>query len=90
MPRAANAGKLAAVRGIGPKTIDHFKILCGEQETAAVDVHLLRFLEQAGVPARDCEEARTTIAQAATLLGVSTARLDHSIWTDMSTAGKTW
>ena len=41
-----------AVRGIGPKTIDYFKILCGEQDTAAVDMHLTRFLEQAGVRVR--------------------------------------
>lgn len=86
----ANADKLAAVRGIGPKTIDYFKILCGEEDTAAVDVHLLRFLERAGVETHDYEEARATIAQAASLLGVSAARLDHSIWTYMSRAGRTW
>ncbi len=45
----ANIAKLAAVRGIGPKTIDYFNILCGEQDTAAIDMHLTRFLEQAGV-----------------------------------------
>ena len=81
---AANAAKLAAVRGVGPKTIDYLKILCGEEETAAVDVHLLRFLEQAGVRAQDYESARTTITQAAGLLGVSVACLDHSIWMYMS------
>ena len=86
----ANVAKLAAVRGIGPKTIDYFKILCGEQGTAAVDVHLMRFLEQAGVRATSYEQARAVIAGAAAELGVSAARLDHSIWTYMSKAGRTW
>jgi hypothetical protein len=86
----ANVAKLAAVRGMGPKTIDYFKILCGEQDTAAVDLRLMRFLEQASVQTRDYEQARAAIAEPAALLGVSAARLDHSIWTYMSKAGRTW
>jgi thermostable 8-oxoguanine DNA glycosylase len=85
----AHVAKLAAVRGIGPKTIDYFKILCGEQDTAAVDVHLMRFLELAGAHARDYVQAREVIAGAAAELGVSAARLDHSIWTYMGKAGRT-
>ena len=84
-----NAARLLAVHGIGPKTVDYFKILCGEQDTAAVDVHLTRFIEQAGVRVTSYEQARTVIAEAARLLGVTAARLDHSIWTYMSTAGRT-
>ena len=87
---AANAGKLAAIRGIGPKTIDYFKILCGEQDTAAIDMHLTRFLEQAGVRVTSYEHARAVVAGAAAELGVPAAQLDHSIWTHMSNAGKTW
>ena len=86
----ANVAKLAAVRGMGPKTIDYFKILCGEDGTAAIDVHLMRFLERASVKVRDYDHARQVVADAAPLLGVSAARLDHSIWTYMSKAGRTW
>jgi len=86
----ANIAKLAAVHGIGPKTIDHFKILCGEQDTAAIDMHLTRFLEQAGVRVTSYEQARAVIAGAAVELGVSAARLDDGIWTYMSKAGRTW
>jgi hypothetical protein len=87
---SANIAKLAAVHGIGPKTIDYFKILCGEQDTAAIDMHLTRFLEQAGVRVTGYEQARAVIAGAAAELGVSAARLDHSIWTYASKAGRTW
>ena len=85
-----NVAKLAGVRGMGPKTIDYFKILCGERDTAAIDVHLMRFLDDAGVRAGSYEEAREAIADAADEMGVSAAQLDHSIWTYMSKAGKTW
>jgi hypothetical protein len=86
----AHVAKLAAVHGVGPKTIDYFKILCGEENTAAIDVHLLRFLEQAGVHPCDYDHAREVLTGAAELLGVSAACLDHSIWTHMSKAGRTW
>ena len=85
----ANVAKLTAVRGMGRKTIDYFKILCGEQDTASADVHLMRFLKQAGAHARDYVQAREVIAGAAAELGVSAARLDHSIWTYMGKAGRT-
>ena len=87
---SANITKLAAVHGIGPKTIDYFRILCGVQDTAAIDTHLTRFLEQAGVHVSGYEQARAVIAGAAAERGVSAARLDHSIWTYMSKAGRTW
>jgi len=85
-----HVAKLAAVRGMGPKTIDYFKILCGEQDTAAIDMHLTRFLEQAGVRVTSYEQARDVIAGAAAELGVPTARLDHTIWTYMNKAPNTW
>jgi len=60
------------------------------QDTAAIDTHLTRFLEQAGVHVNGYEQARAVIAGAAAERGVSAARLDHSIWTYMSKAGRTW
>jgi len=39
---------------------------------------------------RDYDHARRVVTDAAALLGVSAARLDHSVWTYMSKAGKTW
>jgi len=86
----AHVAELAGVRGMGPKTIEYLKILCGARDTAAPDVHLFRFLEQAGTPARDHAEAQATVREAAAALGVTAAQLDHSIWTYMSKAGKTW
>lgn len=85
----AHGDRLLGVHGMGPKTVDYFKILCGEQDAAAIDVHLTRFLERAGVRVRDYAHAREVIAETAGLLGVPAAGLDHSIWTYMSKAGMT-
>ena len=86
----AHAARLGAVHGIGPKTIDYFRILCGRQDAAAIDLHLTRFLERAGVRVTSYEQAQAVVAGAAAELGVPAAQLDHSIWTYMSKAGKTW
>ena len=53
-------------------------------------MHLTRFLEQAGVRVTSYEQARGVIAGAAAELGFPAAQLDHSIWTYMSKAGRTW
>jgi hypothetical protein len=46
--------------------------------------------ELAGVRVTSYEQAWKVVAEAAVELGVPAARLDHSIWTYMSKAGKTW
>lgn len=75
----SNCTKLDAIYGIGQKTVDYFKILCGES-TSAIDRHLLAFLELAGVKASGYQDAQDTINAAADLLGVDRACFDHSIW----------
>jgi hypothetical protein len=54
---AGNRAKLDAIYGIGEKTIDYFKILCGES-TSAVDRHLLGFLDLAGIKRSNYREAQ--------------------------------
>lgn len=80
----ANAGRLCKLRGIGPKTLHYLGILAGRDDIA-VDVHVKRFLEEAGVAFASVEEAREIACAAADMLGVKRAVLDHSIWKWMST-----
>ena len=79
----ANRERLAQINGIGPKTIDYLQLLVGIP-TIAVDVHLFRFLEMAGLPTRDYDQAHQLFTQTAAVLGWETAVLDHSIWQYMS------
>jgi|SRR3990172_353768 len=74
-----NLVKLAMVKGIGPKTIDYFKILTGIQ-TAAIDRRLLDFLKQADIKVSSYDEAKAIINLAADIMGVERAYFDHSIW----------
>lgn len=74
-----NLLKLAMIQGIGPKTIDYFKILTGIQ-TCAIDRRLLDFLKQAGIEVSGYDEAKAIINLTADVLVVQCSPLDHSIW----------
>jgi hypothetical protein len=75
--------KLLIIKGIGPKTIDYFKILVGVS-TSAIDRHLLNFLGLAGLNPCGYLDAQTIINATADILSVDRAYFDHSIWQFMS------
>ena len=78
-----NLLKLRSIHGIGPKTVDYFKILVGVS-TSAIDRHLLGFISLAGIDAGSYGEAQAVINGTADLLGIDRAYFDHSIWQYMS------
>jgi hypothetical protein len=79
----ANLPKLRAIKGIGPKTVDYFKILVGVS-TSAPDRHLINFLGLAGLMPSGYSEAQAVINATADILAVDRAYFDHSIWQFMS------
>ena len=79
-----NLTKLRRIHGIGPKTIDYFKILTGIQ-TSAIDRHLHNFLERANISVYGYDEAKDVINKAADKMNVPRSHFDHSIWKYMST-----
>jgi hypothetical protein len=81
-----NIFKLAMIKGIGPKTIDYFKILTGIQ-TCAIDRRLLVFLSRGGIEVSSYSEAKEIINLAADLMGVKRAYFDHSIWEYIGSKG---
>jgi hypothetical protein len=82
--RPGNLARLREIKGIKDKTAHYIEILLGIQ-SVAVDRHLFRFLDEAGLPATNYEEAHILIRDAAAVLGVDASLLDHSIWRYMST-----
>lgn len=81
LTKDANLKKLIAINGVGPKTVDYLKIMVGLQ-SIAIDRRLLKFFDMAGIeiyPA-DYNRARDILKEAAGLLSVPDADLDHSIW----------
>jgi hypothetical protein len=78
-----NLPKLRSIKGIGPKTIDYFKILVGVS-TSAIDRHLLGFLGLAGLTPCGYLDAQSVINSTADILSVDRAYFDHSIWQFMS------
>ncbi len=78
-----NLDGLRELRGIGPKTVDYLKMLVGIQ-AVAVDRHIWRFVEKAGINCKDYVATRSVVEAAANILGLTSSELDHSIWLYMS------
>jgi len=86
LSQESSLGKLRAIKGIGPKTVDYFKILVGVS-TSAIERHLLKFLELAGLTPCGYLDAQAIINATADILSVNQAYFDHSIWQFMSKGG---
>lgn len=78
-----NLLKLRSIYGVGPKTVDYFKILVGFS-TSAIDRHLINFIKLAGIPVAGYTAAQKLINDTADLFGVDRSYFDHSIWQYMS------
>jgi hypothetical protein len=82
-----NIPRLKKQRGVGDKTSDYFKILVG-LSTSAIDRHIFKFLEEAGIPAQDYQEAQRLVHEAADIIGIDYSVLDHNLWQYMSKRDK--
>lgn len=76
--------RLLQVHGVGEKTVDYLGILAGVQERVAVDVHLRKFVEDAGITQQGYAQVAAVIRDAALLLHCPAAALDAAIWRYMS------
>ncbi|MFB7277245.1 hypothetical protein ACFCZV_09065 [Streptomyces hydrogenans] len=74
-----NRAALRAVQGVGPKTVDYIGNLVGRSQVA-VDVHLYRFAEDAGLPKLSYEQLRAVYEEVAEALGHDDAALEHAVW----------
>lgn len=73
---------LADVRGVGPKTIDYLRWLCGH-DVVPVDRYIVRFMRIAGAEPRRYLDASDVLAAAAGLLGWSNRQLEYVMWRSM-------
>ena len=78
-----NLPKFRAINGIGPKTVDYFKILVGIS-ASAIDRHLINFLKMAGLTPSNYNDTQAIINSAADILSIDYSYFDHSIWQYMS------
>jgi hypothetical protein len=83
LQRDDSGAKLRNIPSVGPKTVDYLKILVGLSE-AAIDRHMLNFIDRAGLGKMNYEQAKELIHQTADLMKLDRANLDHSIWRYMS------
>lgn len=74
---------LLRIGGVGPKTVDYMKMLSG-RPSIAIDRHLFKFLELAGVTAHTYVEAHSVYIKAAEVLKRDVYELDRQVWQYMS------
>jgi hypothetical protein len=84
-----NIEKLKQISGIGNKTVDYLRILSGIS-AVAVDRHLFRFLQKAGINigTNEYKRAREIVAETAVQMKIDQSIIDHSIWAYMSQKSK--
>lgn len=78
-----NKQNIKQIKGIGNKTIDYLTMLSGKP-AIAIDRHLFKYLEYAGVVIKSYEEANKIYSYAANQLNMTFYELDKKIWTYMS------
>ena len=71
------------INGIGNKTYDYLLKLL-DVETIAIDRHIHKFLESAGIGKTDYLNSKYIVEFAADLMNVSRRSIDYSIWTYMA------
>lgn len=71
--------RLLSLHGIGPKTYDYLCCLVGV-DCIAVDRHVRRFANEAGVFIRDYAKLKSIVSYAADLLGMARRDFDAWIW----------
>jgi HNH endonuclease len=78
-----NYRKLLNIHGVGPKTVSFLKLLVG-LDAIAVDIHIQRFVREAGVDTKDPEVIEVLLTEAGRQLGFSAAEVDQLIWRFMA------
>jgi hypothetical protein len=78
-----NASSLTAVHGVGPKTASFLKLLVG-LDAIAVDIHILRFVQEAGVVLRAPDAVEAVLTKAGHQLGLSGEQVDQLVWRHMA------
>lgn len=80
---AGNPAKLRTVHGVGPKTISFLKLLVG-LDAIAVDMHIRRFVIEAGLELRDPERVEALLLAAGQAIGLSGSQVDELVWRSMA------
>ncbi len=78
-----NPERLLDLHGVGPKTVSFLKLLVG-LDAVAVDLHIRRFVEEAGVIQRDPAQIEALLVRAGREIGLSGAEVDELVWRSMA------
>jgi endonuclease III len=79
---------LLGIRGIGEKTVDYLRLLCGKA-SFPIDRHFIRFLKLAGVDVKACgySAAQQLLMDSCADLGIEPRLTEKSLWLLLSSCG---
>jgi endonuclease III len=82
--RPASRAQLLAINGLGAKSVDYLKLLCGVS-SFPIDRHIFRFIALAGVSTRKCSyvDAQMLLLRSCEELNLCPSRTENAIWTLM-------
>jgi hypothetical protein len=78
-----NSKALLDLYGVGPKTVSFLKLLVG-LDAVAVDMHVIRFVQEAGITLKEPELIEALLTRAGRELGFSGAQVDQLVWRAMA------
>ena len=87
MSESAHIETLKEIKGIGDKTVDYLRILCG-LDAVAVDVHVRKLVSKAGIQPGSYDHVKSLVTKTAEAMSVPCAVLDYSIWKYMTNTRK--
>jgi hypothetical protein len=80
---SGKASTLLGLHGVGPKTVSFLKLLVG-LDAVAVDMHVLRFLQETGISLKGPEQIEALLTRAGRELDLSGAQVDQLVWRSMA------
>lgn len=80
LDRPGSKSVVMGIKGVKSKTFAYLRFLAGAGDAVAVDRHMRRLLQDAGIEAPSFDEAQQVYGEAALLLGVTPATLEYSVF----------
>lgn len=86
--RPGSKEAVTSIKGLKEKGFAYLRFLAGDEDAVAVDRHLWRTLQEAGVRVSSFDEAAALYGKAAAILGLTAATLEFSVFCHKSSGGR--
>jgi hypothetical protein len=86
--RLGSKEAVMSIKGLKEKGFAYLRFLAGDEDAVAVDRHLWRTIQEAGIRASSFDEAAALYRKAAAILGLTPSSLEFSVFLHRSSEGR--